>query len=168
MSDQEFITSIYDELLSTAGASMRLSDIRQNLVPEVAQMLADRPRNVEREAEHLVADHLNTLRQRRSNGLRRDLEYVFDYWTNPEEAANVEPILDRAYKLGTATGDDKTLRLWTTDDLNRTSMARYREAAEVMRAAREFDGTVQKIVDRMSLDGRFRLGDRARTEGIAA
>lgn len=166
--DRDFITVLYDDALIRAGQSMTLREIREALVPDIVDMLKKRERDLEAEALSLINEHLNPIRRTRSTGLRRDLEYVLDYWVNPDEAANIEPLLSRGYKLGTQEGDDKTLRFWSVDDLRRSAMARYREAAEVMRAAREFDETVHKVVERMGEDGRTRLGDPRGGLGSAA
>lgn len=166
--DADFIATIYDELLANSGEAMTQADIREALTPQIMARLEQRDRDIEREAKNLLADCLAPIRQQRSNSLRRDLEYVIDAWTNPDEGAHVDPILSRAYKLGTPTGEDKTLANWTPDDLNRLAMTRYRDAAEVMRAARELDNTVTRVVQHMNIDGRPRIGAPAAHLGDAA
>ncbi|GAA2180962.1 hypothetical protein GCM10009785_13920 [Brooklawnia cerclae] len=147
----DFITFRYDEIVREAGTQVRLDDVRQALIPEVAAMLADTPRDVDREAAHLVQNVLQGVRRKRANNLRKDLEWVIDSWTTTPELvpAGVEALLGHSYPLGTQSGDDKTLGLWTSDDLRESALNRYREAGDVMSAASEYDVIASDAIQKM-------------------
>lgn len=70
---------------------------------------------------------------------------------------HAEPsVLDQAFPLG---GRDKTLRMWSPDDWEAAIVERYRNAAEVTRAASAFDASAQLLIATMRRAGVRATGD---------
>ncbi|QLQ11130.1 MAG: hypothetical protein HZY75_13105 [Nocardioidaceae bacterium] len=90
--------------------------------------------------------------------MKRQLEYLLDYFTDPENAITVDALLDTAFSVGDEHGIDKTLRNWTIEDLASVTTTRYRVSAEAVAASKAFDETASEIMRRMRLYGAQTLG----------
>ena len=154
------IKSTYDEVHAAAGGkALTVAEAREAIVPSVAAYLETADRDFEAEARLRVDATLRTERDGRSRQLKRELEYVIDYITNPDAAAiAVEVLLARAYPLGTTTGEDKVLAHWTAEDFRNVVLTRYREAAGATEAAKDLDSVIDSLVFVIDASGASTLG----------
>lgn len=79
------------------------------------------------------------VRSGRRGSLVGDGKYLLSALNDETILGPNDPQLGQAYPLGMKDGRDKTLRHWTQEDWQQASLARYRNAAEVTKAAQEFD-----------------------------
>lgn len=152
----------YDALIHDSGKAVKQSDVREALAERIRPYVEESPRDIEGEVARIIATTLPPIRDGRTQVFRRELDYILDYLTNPDEGAvSVELILDYAFPLGTVDGQDKTLRFWTREDFMNASRTRFQQAAAATHAAAEFDRTIQRILNLMDgsgaavLDGLF-------------
>lgn len=155
------ILSEYDQIHAAArGETLTLAQARDAMTPAVVAYLEQADRDHEAEARMLIDAALRRERPRRANQLRRDLDYIIEYFTDPEAAAiGVEAMLGRAYPLGTTSGEDRALAHWTMEDLRNVVVSRYREAAAATEAARALDESVERLIERMAATGHMTLGE---------
>jgi len=163
-----FIDEGYDRTVSQAGGPITSADVRAKMRPEVSSALARADVNIDELADLLIKRRLDKVRPKRSRNLKRDLDYIWDYTVNPEDAAQgISALMGQAYPLGTSSGDDKTLALWTPQDFRDLVVVRYRNAAAATEEAKAFDESAERIVDAMRLADAAELGHLV-TEHIAA
>lgn len=164
------IRRTYDEVHAAAnGEPISVADIRAAILPAVVVHLEGADRDFEQEATLLIDAHLRRERPKRANQLRRDLEFVVDYFENPAEAAlGIEALLDRAYPLGTQAGEDMLLRYWSVRHLTELTMVRYREAADATEAAKALDVTAQRLIALMGDRGAATVGDAVAAFSVRA
>lgn len=153
-----FIDDRFDECHRLAGKDLTAQEVRDALLPLVAAELASMPRDLDAEALRWIAYRVDHTRDRRRADLKKNLDWYSQVIESPEDAIGVDAVLDMAYPLGRSDGSSKTLRLWTVEDLRIASMARYRQAAEQMASAAEFDDITQQLIDRMHAAGASTLG----------
>lgn len=156
----QFVVTQYDAAVAGADGPIALEDTRAAIIPAVASYLEGADRDYETEARMIVNSVLKSERSKRSNQLRRDLDYVLDYLANPEDAAfGIEAIVERAYALGTSKGEDCTLAQWTGENFTNLVTERYRVAAKDTAAAVQLDETVQRVLDLMDARGAATFGE---------
>lgn len=161
----QYIDDLYDRRLREAAGAVPIAELREKIAPDVELWIAHQDRDVRMEALAAVKARTEHVRRSRTKRLRTDIAYLVDYWETPDEAAqSVEAILDQGYKIG--DGNDKTLRYWTRDDLNRAVVTRYRESADAVKAAKDFDEVAQRALDALNVTGSEHLGDL--TQKLAA
>lgn len=168
---QQFIVDEWDDLVSAAPGEVTLAQSRDALIPTVAAYLEGADRDFEREARLHIDATLRRERQGRTRQMKRDLDWIMDYLTSPDDAAvMVAGLLPKAYPLGTSAGEDKSLRLWTIQDLAAKVTARYRNAAAVTVEAKEFDEAASFVIERMQESHAHTLGALIGepAEGVAA
>lgn len=155
---EDAIVDLYDTYVREHGddAGTKLVEVKHAIRGEVRDLIVGTERDVDAEADALISATLSSTRQKRSQSLKRQLDYLLDGF--PEEGAFVDPLLDQAFRLGDETGVDKTLRNWTVEDLRNLTVTRYRNAADATKAAAELDSTVQRVVDRMIGTGSALVG----------
>lgn len=167
MIDQDRIIALYDEYVRSVGGEVKSSEAMEAIRPQVVAMLADEPRDLDREAAQTLRESIAPVRGKRSRSLKENLDWFLDGFA--EDGAYVDPLLDQAYGLGHERGLDKTLRFWTSEDFRNLVVTRYRVAADQTAAAKDIDGSVQRVVDRMQAQGATHFGDVAWGEpGLAA
>ena len=154
----EYIMSLYDEYVRDAGREVKSAEAMAAIRPQVVDMLAQQPRNLDAEADMLIRSHVTRKRDARRSALKRDLEALLD-GAFGEDGIYVDPIMERSYGLGRADGADKTLRLWTVDDFRELARTHFRVAAEQTASAAEMDAVVERVVDRMQVAGALTVGD---------
>lgn len=89
-------------------------------------------------------------RTKRREHMVENLDYILDAIKDPSVGMTIsDPMLKFAFPLGTSDGKDRSLGLWTIEDYDRSALRRYRNAADVTVAAKEFDERQQSIVNLM-------------------
>lgn len=157
---EQFIVTQYDKALAAADGAVAIAQTRASIIPAVATYLESADRDYEAEAGVYVKAVLDKERETRSKQLRKDLELFLDYVEDPENGAfSVQFYMQRAYRLGTADGQDAVLAKWTAQDFGALVVSRYRKAAEATAEAVKVDETVQRIVDLMESRGANEFGD---------
>lgn len=96
-------------------------------------------------------------RERRRTAMRGSAGHLVDALRGDTVLGAEDPVLARAYPLG--TGLDKTLNRWTAEDWRAASTERYRNAASVTAAAREFDGSAETIITALQERGLTTTGE---------
>lgn len=160
------IIRLMDEHVAANGGAVTIADTREAILPAVRELLAGTPRDLDAEATRalrLVTDH---TRDRRRLTLKRNLDFILDGFTDPEAGAHLGPFLDYAYPLGTDDGSDKTLRNWTAEDFRAAITARYRNAATVTVAAKDFDDAASQLIARLAFERAHTLGDLLGTHAL--
>jgi hypothetical protein len=158
------IERILDERAARHPEGAKAEDLRIEALPEVVGLLADVERNLEAEAEALLVSVGQRSRRSRRERMSRDLLYLLDAFTNSEDGAYIDPLLDLAYPIGTDDGRVKTLRHWTADDFLTSTQMAYRKAAEITASAREHDEAMTSAVMSMRARGAARFGEAGGTE----
>jgi len=153
------VEALYDEYVRehSPDGGVKFAEAREGIRDEVVDLIRATERDVYAEAEALLNTSLGGLREKRSRGLKRQLEHLLDGFD--EDGPYIDPILDMAFRLGDSAGVDKTLRFWTADDLRDLVVVRYRIAADGTEAAKELDKTANRVVDRMLIAGAHFMGD---------
>lgn len=146
-----YVRSIEDE------AGVKVAEAKAAIRGEVANLVANTARDVDRETDALIDSTVTAVRAKRSKSMKKQLDYLLDGMTE-EDGAYVDPMLDMAFGLGDEHGVDKALRTWTPEDFGNLTVTRYRVAAESTKAAAEFDATVQRVVARMKAAGALTVG----------
>src|SRR5690625_796193 len=148
MSDQykEWFIENYDEYVRSRTDGSELEKTRDALghrfldAIETGELAAPKP-DMDF-ARNLFRSFVEPVRQTRRLSFRQQSEYLLDALQNPDDGIHIEPFLDRVYPLGSHDGRDKAFRYWTEDDFNYSVVERYRNAAAVMEAAKDFDDQV--------------------------
>lgn len=162
------IVDLYDGAIAADPAGGKIAEAKSAIRDEVLSLVATTDRDIQRETDLLLDSVITMERARRSRSMKKQLDYFLDYLEDPESGATVDPILDLAFSLGDQWGVDKTLRNWTADDFQNVAVTRYRVAAEVTEAAKEFDDTARRIVAAMRAAGVATLGGIVESRGRAA
>lgn len=144
------IRRLYDEHVESADGAVALADTRQRLVPTIARELEKADRDFEAEATILIDKVLTDTRSARNTQMRDSLADIAAYIAAPEDnLMRVSGMLHLAYPLGTQRGEDKTLSLWTRQDLEFKVKTRYREASQTTAAAALLDQAASQILNLM-------------------
>lgn len=110
-------------------------------------------------AAKMTAAAVSVKRKRSRALIKKDVEYLLEAFADPENSIQIEPMLDHVFPLGSHDGRDKALRYWTVDDFTASAMERYRNAAAVAEAAREYEEVVSRAVERMKRAHAIYFGD---------
>ncbi len=153
----ERILSLYDDFVATQPGGVKVADAKDGIRQAVRDLVAAQARDLDAETEIAMTQVIGTERDKRSRNLRRDFEYLLDGLT--EDGAYLDPILDRAYRLGNAAGTDKLLRFWTTEDIRDAVVGRYRSGSDAMAAAAEFDAWASRVLSQIRARGSASIGD---------
>jgi len=163
MTDRQWFIEQYDAIVKNSGDDGSEVDKTKDAV---AHVYADgvETAEIERWATDLVAEGralfdqmVKPERDRRRNEMRKSVEYLLDTLADGTILGVNDPKLDLSYAVG--DGRDKTLRLWTQDDWQSSTTARYRNAAQVTRAASTFDDGATKIIRAMQARDVRKTGD---------
>lgn len=166
---RKLIVAEYDEAVLAASDGLTQSEVRDRIWQPVAEYLETADRDFEAEAKRYIGSVLHNERQNRTNQLHREIEWLQDYWANPEDAGiGVEVLLDRAYPMGTAKGEDKALRFWTVEDLQNKIMGYYRTAADATESARRNDTVLSQLILEMQAHGALTIGELSPMMQVAA
>lgn len=92
------------------------------------------------EGRELFNRYVLPAREARRNGIRTAAQPILDALNDDTILGLNDPVLSQAYPIG--DGTDKTLRNWTVDDWTVSTNERYRNAARVTAAAKEYDEEV--------------------------
>lgn len=166
------IVALYDETVAALAAAtgdpdVKFADTRAAMLPGVREILEAEERDLDREATYRLDRVITPERERRSRSLKRNIELILDAIRNPDQGAFIEPWLDQPYLTGDQRGVDRILRHWRAADLQGVAFARYRNAANVMAEAREFDDRVRDLVSAMQAQGAIEIGDLIRPSTAA-
>lgn len=160
MTLEEEIVALYDEEVARHPDGVKTAEAKKAIRERVAELLQDTPRDTEGEAQDRINRVVGLERDRRANRIKRDLDYVLDYLTNPDEAALIpDPLMDMAFRLGEADGSDKSLRNWTPEDFTFLGQQRVKAAKEAEEAAEALEATTLRVVYVMRDRGVNRFGD---------
>lgn len=111
--------------------------------------------------------HVKPERDRRRSAIRKDCEHILAALADDTILGIDDPILRTAYPVG--TGVDKTLFYWTREDFREATHERYRNAADVTAAAKEFDlEYAQRFITAMAHRQAAYLGELFEHPGDAA
>jgi hypothetical protein len=144
----EAIQKLYDEAAAAHEDGVKTAELKEEILPDVIDLLADTERNLEQEARDSIDATIDPERRRRRRALREDLEQLLA--ALPEEDGYADPLLDLAFPMGTEAGEDKVLRHWTKEDLRNVVLMAYRKAGEVTQAAVALDGVVARAEHEMT------------------
>lgn len=144
--------NIYNQIVNEAGADgLSKSEVDTLIDERVARDYAHRPLD---RADSLRAERatmMKSIRKARTDDLIKNVEYLADYLTNPDEASLLAVTL-WAESFTTYNGVEKAFAYWTIDDirnmaerLEMDAMKRAHKAAEMYALARRID-TVQARV----------------------
>lgn len=150
------------------GAILTLDKAVDAVWPAIAEYRQNVPRDIEAEARVSVRAILKRERKMRGNQLVKQFDWVYDALLRPGEGAiGVEAMLNRAYPLGTAKGEDRLLGHWTPQDISSVVVTRYREAAQSTNAAAELDKSAAKVLIIMSETGSLNIAEAIARRGGA-
>lgn len=155
----ELITSLYDEHVRAVGGEVKFTEAMEAIRPQIADLISRDPRDIDNEARREIRAVITPTRAKRATNLKRSLDQLLAGFDEDEDEAYVDPLLDQAHGLGRADGVDKTLRMWTVEDLRHLIESRYGGAAEVTAAAVDFAKTSFEVIDRMQTVGANFIGD---------
>ena len=153
------IECLLDEAAQRHPDGVKSDELRAEVLDAAVGILAEVERDLRAEAEALVLAVSRSSRKARRSRMAHDLDYILEAFTEDENAAYVDPMLDLAYPIGTDDGEVKTLRYWTADDFETSTRMAYRKAAEITAAAREHDERMQAAVRSMRVRGASRFGE---------
>lgn len=145
MIDNQWIIDEYDRAVLNGGLEgSQYRDTRAEVIDSIVhavhtgQMsITDVP--VEMIAEWQFDSVIKPVRNSRRKSLKVDGEWLLAILNGETIMGDLDPVLDRAYGLGKSDGLDKSLRFWLAEDWQNAARERYRNAADVMEAARDFD-----------------------------
>jgi hypothetical protein len=154
---ESWIVTTYDDAVAevSEAGGIALADAENLVVARFVKAVRERkipkPKQptVEEIAHQLFRRYVPPQRTKRREHLPEDLDYILDALKNPDESAHIDPLLKLAVPLGTRDGQDRTLGLWTPENFAASSLTRYRNAAEVTAAAKEYDERAQLIIEKM-------------------
>ena len=103
---------------------------------------------------------MKPVRRSRRDSIKEQLEYILDsLFVSKDDGANIDPLLDTAYPLGTAKGKDKALRYWTIADFRELAQTAFRNAADVVAAAAALEKTIDRVIKLMEAQRADSFGD---------
>lgn len=154
------VERLLDEAAARHPDGVKSDELRNEILGQVAGMLAEVDRDLFAEADVLTTAVARQSRRARRSRMAGDIDYILDSFNEDEGAAYVDPMLDLAYPIGTEDGQVKTLRYWTADDFDTSTRMAYRKAAEVTASAREHDERMLRALHSMRARGVERFGER--------
>jgi len=159
MSLHQKIMDLYDAEVARHPEGIKTADAKAAIHPAVMDLMIAEPRDVAREAESATRT-VDRDRDARSRAVKRDLEYILDYFMDPSEAALVpDSRMDFAIRLGEKDGTDKTLRFWTAEDFIAMGQLRTANAELALTAAKDLNEVIGRVVGRMRRAGVSHFGD---------
>lgn len=157
---EDEIIRLYDDEIANHHGGRKSHDGKAAIKDAVRGLLADTPRDLDRETDEAINRVINAERDRRSKAFSRDLEYILDYFENPSEAALIpDSRMNWAIRLGTKDGADKTLRYWRPEDFIFWAQVRMQQAGEAMAAAEIAQDVADRVVARMNRCGARHFGE---------
>lgn len=130
------------------------------IVPEIAERLAELPRDLTAELTGIRSQWIKPERRRRRREMRKDLEWIADFLTDPDSAATFpEFYLDTGYPLGRIDGTDKALRYWTASDPYDCLAVLVEKGEELKRAADALRLTISRMTGVLLDRGALTIGD---------
>lgn len=158
MTLHQTILDLYDAEVARHPEGIKTADAKDAIRDSVRALLVDEPRDLDREVDSLVR-RIDRDREARSRAVKRDLEYILDYFIDPEGAALIpDSRMDFAIRLGERDGTDKTLRYWTSEDFIAMGQYRAQRAREAVEAADELNEVIARVVTRMRRVGASYFG----------
>lgn len=152
----DFYSHLYDDVVGGLG-NPKKSDSEQAFIDRVVSGMANGsiprqavPKDV-MEARLIYKDKIEPLRDRRSQSLRKAMEYLIDSLLYGEDGSNIDPLLSQSFKLG--NGTEKLLAAWTPADYRASSTKRQKEAGDQVVSADEFDAVAERFADLMEKRG---------------
>lgn len=144
------ILDLYDQEVAKHPGGIKTADAKAAIFDSVRELVEASDRDVDRETQSALDRAVNHERDRRSKTIAKDLEYILDYFVNPDEAALIpDSRMAWAIRLGTVDGADKTLRYWRSDDFIFWAQVRTRQADEARAAAQIAEDIAARVVTRM-------------------
>lgn len=159
MLDEEIIR-LYDEEIAKHPEGAKSAEGKAAIREIVRELIAETPRDLDRETDVAINRAIDCERDRRSKGISRDLEYILDYFASPEDAALIpDSRMEWAIRLGTSDGADKTLKFWRAEDFIFWAQVRIQQAGDAMAAAQIAQDIADRVVARMTQCGARNFGD---------
>lgn len=152
------IERMLDEAASKHVEGIKCDVQRAEVFDATVALLRESPRDLHAEAELLVMQVSRSTRRLRRKRMAHDIDALLDVFTEADDGAYVDPLLDLAYPIGTEDGRVKTLRYWTAEDFDTSTRMAYRKAAEGTAAVRDHDDRMQRAVESMKLRGVTQFG----------
>ena len=171
MSEQPWLIDIYDEFVASQPLGASVEDSREAVSRAYADAVASgaMPRweeDLETEGRNLFNRLVMPIREQRKSAMVKRFEWVLDAIMDGSLLDEWDPTLGHAYPLG--DGRDKSLRLWSVEDLENASIERFRNAAAVTAAAAEFDKRAKTIADLMRARNVLKIDDLRPVPAAAA
>lgn len=159
MSLHQTVLDLYDAEVAKYPEGIKTADAKEAIRESVRALLVDEPRDFDRETTAILRG-IDRDREARSRAVKRDLEFILDYFIDPEQAALIpDSRMTLAVRLGERDGTDKTLRYWTAEDFIAMSQYRIERAKEATEAAEELSEVVARVIARMRSAGVDHFGD---------
>lgn len=154
------IIDLYDSEVAAHPEGIKSGEVKSAIFDRVRELVAETDRDLDGETEAAINRAVDHERDRRSKSIARDLEYILDYFANPDEAALIpDARMNLAIRLGTKDGADKTLRYWRIEDFIYWAQVRTRQAEEARDAAQIAEDIASRVVDRMQRAKARTFGD---------
>lgn len=156
---QQQVLDLYDAEVAKHPEGIKVAEAIAAIDSDVRVLILASERDIDAEFRaHIAA--LNTVRATRSRHIKRDLDFILDYFIEPKDAALIpESRLDWAIRLGEQDGTDKLLCWWTPEDFINLVQYRRRKGEEVLEAAEELSETIDRVVSRLRSAGARHFGD---------
>ncbi len=154
------IIDLYDREVASHPEGIKTAEAKSAIFDQVRDLVAASERDLDRETQAALNRAVDAERDRRSRTIARELEYILDYFANPDEAALIpDARMACAFRLGTNDGADKTLRYWRSEDFIYWAQVRVRQADEARAAAQIAQDVAARVVARMRQSGARNFGD---------
>ena len=162
VSEQPWLIDIYDEYVASQPLGASVEESREAVSRAYAEAVesGSMPRweeDLETEGRNLFDRLVKPVREQRKSAMVKRFEWILDAIMDGTLMEEWDPILSRAYPLG--DGRDKTLRLWSVEDLENAATERFRNAAAVKTAAEEFYRRIKDIADLMRARNVLKIDD---------
>lgn len=161
--DPQWLKETYDRIVAEAGDEpLTVKEIRERLAIAYAEAVdageLERPiTDLFDEGLGLFDRFIRPEREARRSKLLTDFEHILAAINGETILGQDDPMLDQAYPLG--SGSDKTLRMWTADDIEFAVVTRYRKASEATASAAAFDKAASELRQTMLRRSVNQLGD---------
>lgn len=163
MSDKQWFMESFDGYVAGEGDSGAVLDKSRDAVAHqyadgVESGVIDRPEtDLVQEGRDRFDRFVVPLRERRKSQMKRSARELLEALSDGTILGLDDPRLAQAFPTG--DGRDKTLSLWTVGDWETARTERYRNAASVTSAARDFDLDAQQFIDLINSRGVRTTGD---------
>ncbi|MDV6238398.1 hypothetical protein R3J22_02500 [Trueperella bernardiae] len=153
------ITALYDAHVAKHPHGVTTADTRAYLKAQVKQRLEHAPRDLDTEADNLVAAQLPRLREKQRNLVRANITRIIDNLTSDDAQLDVEAISTIALPTGDPAGIDKTLRFWTLADAQLWLEARRQHKDAALAAFQADLDTIGRLSEWMYAKSAVTIGD---------